>query len=113
MNDPGSHRSSTFSRAVRWSVCDAPRDRLGTSLVARHRLSVECLGEVRADGVEVDRLDLDDRVAHLAVGLDDHERMSLEHGVADRDRDRPHDAAHRRLDDVLHLHRFHHEQRLA
>ena len=65
---------------------DAPSDRLGTSCVARHRLSRECLGEVRADDVEVDRLDLDDRVSALAVGLDDHERMSLEHRVADRRR---------------------------
>ena len=53
-------------------------------------------------------LDVDDEITSAAARI----RAADGRRVADRHGDGAHDAAHRRLDDVLHLHRFHHEQRL-
>ena len=105
---------SMFSRAVRW-----PRARIRSTVSGRAASRpTACrsmhLGEIRADGVEIDcplRLSRTCTVdIHL---LDERERVPLEHRVADAHEHAVDAAAGRGGDHVLHLHRLHHEEPLA
>ena len=110
---PGSQRSSTFSRAVRWRGLAAPLDRVGARRVERHGVAIVDSARSGRTALEVD---FDRRcfgVAGCVVLVDEQERVALVHGVAGGDRDAAHDAAGRRLDHVLHLHRSHDEELLA
>ena len=101
-----------FSRAVRWPVlrrrCDGVRPRR----VERQGVARVHLGEVGAHVIEVER------AAPLRRGAADLALSSMKasgwppHGVAGRDGEAADDAADRGLDDVLHLHRLHDQDRL-
>ena len=103
-----------FSRAVRWPVRRRRATASGRASSSVTRVALEHLGEVGADVVEVDSSSRGGR-RRVDVGrLDEHERVALEHGVADGDADEPRTyAGDGGADDVLHLHRLHHEQLLA
>ena len=96
------------------SCAGAPPRRAARRRAGR-RAALEHLGEVGPDVVEVDLVGVGRRRRRLDVGLlDEHQRVALEDRVARPPRAiRAHDAAHRGADDVLHLHRLHHQQLLA
>ena len=112
-NEPGSHRSSMFSRAVRRprACCAATagvRSGVAPDVVACHDL-----GEVGPDRLEVDGDLGGSRGPRDVGGLDFEQDVTLVDGVAGRDLDHPHDAVVRSGDDVLHLHRLEHDERRA
>ena len=91
----------------------APRHGVGPGVVEEDGVTLVHLGEVGADLVEVDLVvDGGGQVGHVGR-LDEHQRVALEHGVADGDADEAHEAGDGGRHDVLHLHRFHDEQLLA
>ena len=91
----------------------AARHGIGPVLIARLGLARQHLREIRADLVEVDGACLLARRAGGIARLDEEQRMALEYGVAAADGQLAHHAADCGLDDVLHLHRFHHQHLLA
>ncbi len=69
----------------------AAGDGVGPGRVEGDGVALDDLGEVGPDGVEVDLVD-DGRDEVADVGrLDEHERMALEHRVADGHTDEPHE----------------------
>ncbi len=76
-------------------------------------MPVQDVGEVGADGVEVDLLGRAGAVVHAVGGIQLDEHPSRLDRVARRDHDRADGAGRRRRDDVLHLHRLEHRQRRA
>ena len=76
-------------------------------------MPVAGLGKVRADRVEVDGFAGPRLGGGDVARFDEGERVALEHGVADRDGERLHETRGLGGDDVLHLHRFHHQDRAA
>ena len=91
----------------------APGHGVGPGVVERDGVALDDLGEVGPDLVEVD-LVVDGRGQVADVGrLDEHQRVALEHGVADGDADEAHEAGVGGRHDVLHLHGLHDEELLA
>ena len=89
------------------------RDRGGTSGVERPRPPRLHFGKIVADVIEIDLLGGGGDAAGILGLFDEQQRMALEHGIADRHRDRTHDAADGGGDLVLHLHRLHHQHALT
>ncbi len=85
------------------------RDRLRPRRVEASCVTFIHLGEVGPDAIEIDGLGLRRSRGFDRGLLDKRERMTLEHGVALGDGDLPHESVDVCADDVLHLHRFHHE----
>ena len=81
-NVSGSHRSSMFSRAVRWPVARRRATAFGRAASKRAVAAVQHLLQVGADEIEIDRLLLDGAAAEFGALLDEGQRMAFEHGVA-------------------------------
>ena len=91
----------------------AAGDGVGPGSVERDGVALDDLGDIGAHGVEVDVVgDVVDEAADVSR-FDEHERVALEDGVADPHVDEAHEAGIGGGDDVLHLHRLHHQQLLA
>ena len=90
------------------------RDRVGPRRVEAERMTLDHFRKIGTHAIQIDFA----RPRALCVGLDvglldERQRMPFEDRVAFGHRDAPHDSALVGRDDVLHLHRFHHEQLLA
>ena len=91
----------------------APSNCLGPRIIEAERMPFLNFFQVVAYVIEIDFLRLRSlRDAHISL-FDERERMPLEHRIAFVHSDRPYDPADLRVDDVLHLHRFHNEKLLA
>ncbi len=102
-----------FSRRRALVRLAPPGHRVGPGVVERHRMAFQHLGQIGPDLVEIDLLvGRSGQPAHIG-GLDEHQRVALEHGVPHADTDEPHVARGGGRHDVLHLHGFHDEQLLA
>ena len=91
----------------------SPGHRVGPAVVQHDVVTFEDLGQIGADVVEIDGvLGVGRGDRHLAF-LDEQQGVALIDGVARFNADDAHHAGHVAVDDVLHLHRFHHQHLLA
>src|SRR5262249_24372827 len=110
--DEGAWIAEVFDILARGSLSglSSSRDGFGAGIVEADRVAVERFRQIRADAIQIDSFGFR-RFRSLHFGLfDEGQRMPFEDRVSDVDRDLAHQPADLRLDDVLHLHRFHHEE---
>ena len=98
---------------MRWPVLRRLATASGRDGILGEALAGLQFGQIGPDGVEVDVFVLRRRRRADLGFLDEGKRRAFEHGVARRHRQPAHDAADIGGDHMLHLHRFHDEERLA
>ena len=92
----------------------APLDGVGSAIVTPHGVSFEHLGQVGPDAIEVDGRDgVGFDSAAMVTRLDHDECVTLHDRLADRGGERSDNSRALGRDDVLHLHRFEHDELLA
>ncbi len=89
-----------------------PRDRVGPRCVETQSVSLDYFRKIGTHAIQIDVRRLGALRRFDLPLLDKRQRMPLKDRVAFGNRDPPHDSAPVGRDDVLHLHRFHHEQLL-